>query len=192
MLCPPSAALSTQQMADLKSVLAAADKEVRDALAEEAYAFEDTRIELIVGLRYRGQTHQLDIAFPDTKPTAAKWADCVARFEKEYENLFGKGAGYREAGFEVTYVGATGTGVLPDLEPARARDKFVKKGSRAVVFDNPKKPVKTPIYEIEFPASGQKLSGPCIVEYPGHTVVMPPKSQGRTDKFGNLHVRIGA
>ncbi len=70
-------------------------------------------------------------------------------------------------------------------------DKLVPVGQRRVVFDDPRSPVTAAIYRIQFPRADEEAKGPCIVEYPGQSVVVPPGSVARADAFGNLHVTSG-
>ena len=45
---------------------------------------------------------------------------------------------------------------------------------------------ETDVYTCELPAGGQFVDGPALVEFPGHTVVVPPDWHARTDELGNL------
>ena len=58
------------------------------------------------------------------------------------------------------------------------------------LVDDPSTAVETTIYRTTFPKSGSRVSGPCIIEFPGQSVVVPPGAQAEADQFGNLHVRL--
>ena len=113
----------------------------------------------------------------------------VARFEAEYETLFGRGAAFSRAGYEILAARAVGTGALPPPALATRGEplKFVK--TRQVVFRDAHAPVETRIYETSFPERGAQVEGPCIIEFPGQSVVVPPGYGARADDFGNLHVK---
>src|SRR5882672_8886767 len=64
-----------------------------------------TEVSYTAAVRYHGQAHHLDVAL-DADPDAATLLRLLDRFEADYELLFGKGAGYREAGFEILAVRA--------------------------------------------------------------------------------------
>jgi N-methylhydantoinase A len=113
----------------------------------------------------------------------------LERFESEYEALFGKGAAFREAGFEVTAVRAIGTGSLGTMKAPDGGEPLRHLGSREVVFEYPRKPLSADVYAVDYPKAGQTVEGPCVVEFPGQTVVVPPGSLARSDELGNLHVR---
>ena len=38
---------------------------------------------------------------------------------------------------------------------------------------------------------GSVVEGPAIIEFPGQSVVVPPRGIAKADAFGNLHVSIG-
>jgi N-methylhydantoinase A len=57
-----------------------------------------------------------------------------------------------------------------------------------VVFDDPAAALDTAIYKTVFPKFGAEAVGPCIVEFPGQSVVVPPGTKARADAFGNLIV----
>jgi N-methylhydantoinase A len=52
-------------------------------------------------------------------------------------------------------------------------------------------PLPTPRYERSALATGQRLSGPCIVEDQWSTVVVPPGASLSADQRGHLHLETG-
>jgi N-methylhydantoinase A len=70
------------------------------------------------------------------------------------------------------------------------KDALIPIGSRFIVFDDPLQPVEATVYSTEYPASGQSVEGPCVIEFPGQTVVVPPGGNVRSDELGNLHVKL--
>jgi N-methylhydantoinase A len=167
-----------------------------DAAAEvsanlaRAGVHEAPRLERYASVRFRGQTHHLDAPLPDGPFTQETVAGAIARFQKDYDTLFGRGASFAGAGHEILSVRVTGAGAMPP-PPLRAEgDVPVDHGARAVIFEDPGKPVETRIWRTTFPAPGTRFAGPCIIEYPGQSAVLPPGAQGEVDAFGNLHVRL--
>ncbi len=185
---PPAATSENISLQGLCEACHAATSEVVGALRQEALS-GTIQVERSLAIRYRGQAHHLNIAFTDENITPASFFACLERFEREYEALFGRGAAFREAGFEVLYVRATGTGELSLPVLPLAGDPLARHGSRKVVFDDPLHPIETPVYTTECPAPGQWVDGPCVIEYPGQTVVVPPGGIASTDELGNLFVK---
>ena len=63
-------------------------------------------------------------------------------------------------------------------------------GSRKVVFDDPSERPSTPPSWRIVSFAATPVEGPCIIEFPGQSVVVPPNSGARADALGNLHVRF--
>jgi N-methylhydantoinase A len=61
-----------------------------------------------------------------------------------------------------------------------------------VYFEEFERPCSTAVFRVEHPAPEQRVEGPCLIEFPGHTVAVPPGGWARTDEGGNLHVEVGA
>jgi N-methylhydantoinase A len=148
-------------------------------------------VESLASMRYRGQTNSIDIPVFEQADGDAFEA-IAAGFEKKYESLFGRGASYSQAGFEVVAIRTIGRGALAPAETNMTGDPLVRADFRPVIFDDPRQPVKTAIYHVSFPAPGAEVLGPCIIEFPGQNVVVPSGSAARADRFGNLHVSLGA
>jgi N-methylhydantoinase A len=174
----------------LREAFHAATTEVLEALRREQLS-GPVQVKRSLAIRYRGQAHHLNVALPDDDVTTTSFFACLERFEREYEALFGRGAAFREAGFEVLYVRAIGTGKLSLPVVPLGRDEFILSGYRQIVFDDPRHPVETPVYSTEYPAPEQYVDGPCVIEYPGQTAVVPPGGKASTDELGNLFVKVG-
>jgi N-methylhydantoinase A len=175
-------------------------KRINDGLAEcladvkanlaLASAKTNVQIERFIAVRFRGQTHHLDVPVEDSVFDLAAFRKAAADFDRQYETLFGHGASYSGAGYEILSVRVTGTGALPPPTPSTAGDELRPVKTRRVVFDDPTAAVETTIYLTTFPKAGTEVSGPCIIEFPGQSVVVPPGARAHADKFGNLHVRL--
>jgi N-methylhydantoinase A len=164
--------------------------QARSALARTAAV----RVELTAAVRYRGQAHHLDV------PLAADGQDddrlvelLLDRFERDYELLFGRGAAFREAGFEVLSVRAIVTAAdVPSAGSQLIGSPLREIGRRDVIFDDPQAPVSTPVYASDRPRPGSWHPGPCLVELPGCVVVVPPGGTVTADDDAALHVKVGA
>lgn len=187
----PGADPTKDELSALDAVLAQGRSIVRQRLGA-AGAKGTPRVEQTAAVRYRGQSNTLDAELTGECFDLAAYKALIRAFEAKYEGLFGRGSGYTQAGFEILSVRTIGEGKLTPAKVAMTGDKFEVSGRRKVIFDDPKSPIDTAIYHIRFPAPKQEVSGPCIIEYPGQNVVVPPKSIARSDAFGNLHVSSGS
>jgi N-methylhydantoinase A len=147
---------------------------------------------MTAAMRFRGQAHTLDVLL-DQDGEAGDWPHVlVTAFEAAYETLFGAGAVSRGAPVEIVGVRATGIGSLPAPSAGDPGTPLRRTGSRPVVFDDPERPEDTAIWSVVVPAAGERVSGPAVVEYPGHTAVVPPGSTATVDDQHNLVVREDA
>lgn len=181
-----------QELAQLTDNTHAALDECAQALSSAAAS--DLSFETTLAIRYRGQTHHLDIAVPITSKSRhfdkAAYQKAIDHFEVHYNSLFGEGAGSAAAGFEILSVRVIGKGALPVPSFVSNQNTITAIGTRDVVFDDPKSPVRTTIYRSVLPPANTPLQGPCIVEYPGQSAVVPPGATAEADIHGNLEVRF--
>jgi len=155
---------------------------------ERSAASRDIRVERSLSMRFRGQTHHLEVPVADGPFDEAAFRAATLRFERDYETLFGRGAAFAKAGYEILSVRAAGTGALPPPARRAGGEALAPAGRRQVVFRDPRQPVDTAIYTTRFPAHGASVDGPAIIEFPGQSVVVPPGAHARADEMGNLHV----
>ncbi len=156
----------------------------------EALGTNDLAAQTSVALRYRGQAHHLDVPVTGDLTVAADFDAVLERFEGQYQDLFGDGAGFGRAGFEITSARVVASCVSGDIGTGAPSASIVPIGTRAVVFDDAKAPVECTVYRTDFPAPGQQLAGPCLVMSAGQTLVVPPGADVRTDDAGNFIVTL--
>jgi N-methylhydantoinase A len=189
---PPGRSIREDDLRRLSMELGAVDEVGRSRAVTglKSPAVGDVESDLSVAIRYRGQSHHLDISVPSGSLDAAQFEDLVERFEVAYESLFGIGSAFREAGLEALSVRSVVTVKLaPAVRPV-PRDPLILRASRKVVFDDPTLPVDCPVWSTECPAQGQALEGPALVVFPGQTLVVPPGAKAVTDEFGNFVVTM--
>jgi N-methylhydantoinase A len=152
----------------------------------------DVRFDTTVAVRYRGQSHHLDVALDDAASPfkTDQLQAMLSRFEGMYEVLFGRGAGSAQAGFEILSIRVIGRGRLPVPSLVGEGEPMVQVGTREVVFDDPQQPVLTTIYRTTWARPGDRVQGPCIIEYPGQSVVVPPGANACADAHGHLEVEL--
>ncbi|MGW1400823.1 hydantoinase/oxoprolinase family protein [Streptomyces sp. NPDC002405] len=140
-------------------------------------------------IRYFGQAHHVDVTLT-VPPDEDAVAELLLRFEKEYEQLWGKGSGFREAGFEILSVRSVAALPEAGIAGPGTGEPFTRLGTRPVVFDDADRPDETTVYEVRRPAAGQEIAGPALVQLPGCVVVVPPGGVATTDALGLIHVKV--
>src|SRR5215470_1986007 len=181
---PASAALGA-----IDDALTALEAEARQDL-RAAGARASLKVERALAIRYRGQTHALDTTIATGPFDAAAFELTVKRFEQDYEALFGRGASYTRAGYEIVSARVIARGSLPPPAGKAKGEKLARSATRKVVFHLSKGPVNTAIYRTSFPSSDTEVKGPAIIEFPGQSVVIPPRGAATADRYGNLHVSV--
>jgi len=154
----------------------------------------DVRFDTTAAVRYRGQAHHLDVPLDAVEGQfkTAQLHETLSRFESMYEVFFGRGAGSSQAGFEILSIRVIGRGRLPVPSLVGEGEPMIPAGTREVVFDDPQNPVLTNIYRTTWARPGDRVQGPCIIEYPGQSVVVPPGASACADAHGHLEVELNA
>lgn len=171
----------------LDGIFADLEDSTRAQLTRDGVDTADMVIERSVDVRYRSQTHELIIPVKSGTIDMALVRSIIERFETTYEDTYGKGAGFREAGTELTTFRVSGIGRTP-------------KPTLSQFIPNTAGPVRTrPVYDLAgkgwFDAKvmqwqdltpGEQIIGPAVVEHPTTTVYTGHGQQVRVDDFGNL------
>jgi len=163
-----------------------------EQLKSEGFKDEDIVIRRAVDMRYRRQIHVV------TVPVEAK--DAVTEndldrtydtYEKMYEERYGKGSAYREAGMEIVSFRVRGIGQLrkpelkeqelmaPDPSPA-----FVE--NRRAYFAATRSMRDAKGYDFEKLLPGNEVEGPSIIWTPITTVVVNPDQKATVDQYRNI------
>jgi N-methylhydantoinase A len=117
-------------------------------------------------------------------------------FDQKYEEVYGEGSAYREAGvelisFTIDAIGKTSKPTLRVYEGGTASPKDALKGSREVFFTKPIKDFyKTNIYDYDRLKPGNAIEGPSVVETRITTIVIPPEKIAKVDKYLNVEISI--
>jgi N-methylhydantoinase A len=185
----PGAEPSIEQSEVISAALREAGEEVIRHL-KLAASHGLVKTERFISLRYRGQSHSVDVALTGDTFDRATYRAALEAFESQYESLFGRGAAFSSAGVEIILVRAMGTAALPAPKRVGEGTPLRRVGIRPVVFRDPEVPVDTVIYSTTYPRAGETVQGPAIIEFPGQSAVIPPGALVSADSFGNLHVGV--
>jgi N-methylhydantoinase A len=146
-------------------------------------------------LRYRRQTNELIIEHPGSL------AGLVERFERTYEDFYGKGAGYREAGIEITTLRVEATGVTAKPRPTAVATAPPDDDDGGGPPQAPQtRRIVDPATAVPLPATvrqwarlrpGERVAGPAVIEHPTTTVYVAAGQRAALDRLGNLELTIG-
>jgi N-methylhydantoinase A len=170
---------------------------VREQLARDGQV-EDVRVRRFAYVKYRLQPRALAVELAAHELDDGPAELLRARFERQYADLYGEGAGYHQAGIELVKVRVDGIAaavtpsIVPDERAPEPDASAALRDERPVYFVETRRHVATPIYDGDALRFGNLLAGPCIVERMGDTIVIPPAVQAEVDQFGNLILHLGA
>ena len=173
---------------------------VKKAVANlRAAGFKDEEMSIIrsLDMRYRQQVHELNVPLkPGIGEISPKeMEEAYDHFDTLYEQTYGRGAGYREAGKEIMVFRVTATGRLkkPNLKSHRGEKTSVDfglKGRRPVYFEEHGDFVDTKVYDYGRLAPDSEILGPAIIETPITTIVVNPRDRAAVDPYLNVRISI--
>ncbi|MFB8004248.1 hydantoinase/oxoprolinase family protein [Nocardia sp. NPDC056000] len=171
------------------------ERRVRAALRRQGLTFSRVEVEREIDMRYGAQLAEVATLVPEGELDATTMSTATANFEQRYAELYGEGAGFRDAGIQAITFRVRATGVLPfsselpELEGAGSTDASVAQiGTRPVCLDGQLGYVDTDVYDYSKLRAGHVLPGPAILEVPTTTVVIPHRTVGVVDRLGNLTI----
>ena len=175
---------------------------VAKAIADlRSAGFEEQAIKVTrsLDIRYRYQVHELNVPLASgTSPISTDEMEQVySRFDELYEQTYGVGSGYRDAGKEIMVFRVIAVG---GIEKPNIRSYPIKKesagkslkGEREIYFDEYARFVSTNIYDFSRMTPGMEISGPAIIETPITTIVINPNDSATVDEFLNVRISVAS
>jgi len=171
------------------------EQEVGAVLARQGIRFVSTRMEREIDMRYGMQMGEVATPVVAGPLSAASLQTAADRFEQLYAQLYGQGAGFRDAGIQALTYRVRGTGVLPvspelpEIPAANGCDvneALIER--RPICLDIRRGYVETPAYDYTRLRAGHVIDGPAVIQVPTTTVVVPKGMRGTIDRLGNLSI----
>jgi N-methylhydantoinase A len=168
-------------------------KELDGQLAEQGLKFAGVGYRNEADLRYTMQLAEVETPVPAAELDEAGLEAVGAAFGELYERLYGKGAGFAEAGLQLITYRTQAVGELsirPRLGEIGTATGDPRPSSRRRVFLDARRGWQdADIHDYRDLAAGHELKGPAVVEAPTTTVALPEGCVGRVDRLGNLVIR---
>lgn len=179
---------------EVNKVFAELEDRVVRQLKSEGFGGEDLLIHRFIDMRYRRQIHVI------TTPVEAQGAltdsdleSTFARFEKLYEDRYGKDSAFREAGIEMISFRLRGTGMLrkpevkgQELEGPDPGAAFLE--TRKAYFDKTRDIRDASCYDFENLVPGNVVEGPAIIWTSVTTIVVNPGQKATCDQYKNIFI----
>ncbi len=192
----PAMAADPSQHLDLRRIntnFEVLEKKGAEALAKNGIAPGDMVFQRTVGMLYRRQSREIQVPAPSRPLQAGDMGKLVERFEKVYEDWYGKGTAYKEAGIELRRFRVDAIGRLPKpalKEYSLTCEAPVLLGTRPVYFYESSGFCDTPVYDGNRLMAGNAVGGPAILQYPGTTVVVNRGQKALIDSYLNCLIDL--
>lgn len=179
----------------LNNKLTIIEDKLRRAVERQGIPKESIAFRRLFYMRYVRQLSEIEVPVPVKVYNEADIPTIMATFETRYEDIYGQGTGYRQAGIELVCltVEAFGSMVKPTIKPATQISGYdasqAQKGERKVYFPSADGFQRTAIYDYLRLLPGNVVNGPAIIETPVTTVVIPPAFLGRVDPYLTIAIK---
>lgn len=185
--------LVPESMEILEAKYQALEERGIEELLADGFKKKEVLLERIASIRYHLQLTEVDVELSGDPLTKDSAEEIIERFDRRYAELYGKNAGFKEAGRDVISefmraVARTPKVKLkaekngrPDISPAQ-------KGQRETYFAG-RGFIPVDIYDGDRLPANSRVSGPAILEMVGTTVVVPPGYNAEFDPYRNIYLR---
>jgi N-methylhydantoinase A len=180
--------------ARVNRVLADLQSRAEAQMGKDGIARARRKFSFSLDMRHRGQINEVEVMLPEGRLTGDFLEPLRQRFYGRYEQLYGKGSSYRGARLEIVTLRVRATAATPRPKLSKARKlvsavpKAAKRGTRPIYWAEPKRTIKTPIFDGAALMPGNRIKGPCVVETTQTNVVVHPGRTLRVDAFGNFEI----
>ena len=177
----------------LEHAFAKLEQELKVQLGEQALSFSSVVIEREVDMRFTMQLAEVTTSMPPGPINADAVTKLGQAFEAAYASLYGKDAGFRDAGMQIITYRMRARARLPthpELPPFQGSDKrSPAKRTRRAFLDIRRGWQDTAVYDYRDLARNDSLAGPAVVETPTTTVALPEGCAATLDRLGNMVIR---
>jgi N-methylhydantoinase A/oxoprolinase/acetone carboxylase beta subunit len=170
------------------------------AEAEQALESADSRngevcYQMAADMRFAGQYHELRVDLPNGTPTADEVPQIIEAFHARYSEVYGRIPPGMKVEVLNWHLAAVAPGAPFNLTKQPERDVGINtawKGERDVYFREPERGYRVvPVFDRYQFSPGMKTQGPCIIEEPESTIVVPPGCDVCVDGYLNVVVGVG-
>ena len=172
------------------------EESLRSEMAQEHLPTGDLQLHRFAALQFRGQAHTVRIPLTDADLDSDDGGDRVIdRFTELYEDRFGRGTAYRQAGVEALTFSVEATAGLPIPRPEPLASEgsdadHAVKGSRQVYLHEVSRFTDVTVMDADRLRPGNEFIGPAIVEASDTTVLVHAGQRLWVDGFRNLRIEL--
>ncbi|WP_449279488.1 hydantoinase/oxoprolinase family protein [Leucobacter sp. GX0328] len=180
--------------AEMTAICRDLELELETGLAEQGLEFDSIEFEREVDMKYTMQMGEVSTSIPGGVLDERAVVGVGDAFEARYEQLYGEGSGFPDAGLQVLTYRVRAIGKLkirPQLPEYAVHAGAPEVSGRREVFLDPRRGKEdAAIYDYRALGAGQAIAGPAVIEAPTTTVALPLGTIAKVDRFGNLAIRF--
>jgi len=169
------------------------EEKARDEFGEQRLS-ENITITRSADIRYKGQSHVINMQVPSGKLLAADLTLLKRAFDVTYKNESGLSPDQSEAEIVtlrlMAVAGSKGqAGLVYDKKAGNKSPIAEARQNRTVVFGESK--INTPVYYRKDLPPNTLLTGPAVVEQDDSTTLIWPRMKASVDSYGNIIIDVG-
>jgi N-methylhydantoinase A len=181
--------LATVQAAEVSGEYQAFEDNASRLLGDEREDWLSVSQLRTMDLRYRGQSHELQVTLPGGTLSDADLARARTQFEEAHQRAYGYVA--PDDPIELVNIRLTAIGKLPELtrktvEPGSGDSSGALRSERKIWLKDSAREENCPVYDRYLLRSGDRLAGPALIEEMDSCTVVLPGFQATVDQHGNL------
>ncbi len=180
------------QLTDAKRAFDDLRQSGKDALARDGHT--DGKFEFAADLRYRGQEHTIAIPVEKPEDLSSDISGTQQKFNAQHDRRYGHAA--PDQSIEIVNLRLVVTiARMQDvigawLSAPWQPEEVAPEQRRAVVFDDPAKPLDARIVWRPGLAAGTEIVGPAVIEEPNSTTWLPPGDRAVIDPSGHIVITL--
>ena len=180
-------------VARLNRILQGLEKKANAQLEHDGIVAQRRRFHFSLDMRHRGQINEVEVPLHERRVRGAFEETLRRRFSVRYEQLYGRGSSYGEARQEIVTLRLRASAATPRPRLVRAvgRTRIGARavlGKRSIYWADLKRSAPTPVYDGALLVSGNRITGPAVVETTDTTVVVHPGRSLQVDALGNFEI----
>ena len=175
----------------INRILQDIEAKAKKLMASEGIGAQRQRFEFSLDVRHKGQINEVEVLLPYGRVPSGYEPGLRRMFVERYEKLYGRGSALTGAQLEIVVCRLRARALTPQPKLKRATRKSASIPKAAVRKPRPiqwSSLKKTPVYDGERLAAGNRIKGPAIVETSDTTVVVHPGRTLRVDLLGNFEI----
>jgi len=178
--------------AKVTATFQAMEEKATEDMEKEGFKREEVLFRRELDMKYGRQVHEVSVPVKGGVLSPADIQQICDEWEKIYEDIYGKGSAYREAGIQIAFFKLTSVcktfkpRIRAEAGSPRQDAAPALKGERKAFFGRLGKHALTPIYDYNRLVHGNVIKGPAIIEAPTTTIVILPEQEIKVDQYRNV------